>query len=119
MEAYTLLASFWAWRKLLAEANGGLAIVGDAWRVVYDALKLRSADSQLNAIMDERAELCQSLTTYGPNVPKQLVRKNCGFSFMDGYTDATNVGIHCYALGRPGINTHIHDAHAQLLLPRH
>ena len=55
MEAYTLLASFWAWRKLLAEANGGLAIVGDALGVVYDALKLRSADSQLNAIMGEIA----------------------------------------------------------------
>ena len=55
LEAYTLLVSFWCWRKLLAEANGGLAIVGDALGVVYDALKLRSSDRILNAVMGELA----------------------------------------------------------------
>ena len=49
--------------------------------------------------MERLAELCQSLTSYGPNVPKQLVRKNCGVSSLDGYTDASNVRIHGYALG--------------------
>ena len=55
LEAYTLLVSVWCWRRLLAETNGGFAIIGDALGVVYDALKLRASDRVLNSVMGELA----------------------------------------------------------------
>ena len=53
----TLLHSVSLWRKIIAEALGRLAIIGDALGVLHDALKLKARDSAFNAIMCELALL--------------------------------------------------------------
>ena len=53
----TLLHSVSLWRKIIAEALGRLAIIGDALGVLHDALKLKARISVLNAIMCKLALL--------------------------------------------------------------
>ena len=53
----TLLHSVSLGRKIIAEAQGRLAIIGDALGVLHDALKLKARMSVLNAIMCELALL--------------------------------------------------------------
>ena len=57
LEAMTLLTSVYLWRRIIADSQGKLAIVGDALGVLHDALKLKAKDSVLNAIMCEMALL--------------------------------------------------------------
>ena len=55
LEAFTLLVSIFLWRQIFSEAQGRLAIVGDALGMLHDALKLRAKDPVLNSIMCELA----------------------------------------------------------------
>ena len=57
LEAMTRLLSVYLWRKIIADSQGRLAIVGDALGALHDALKLKARDSGLNAIMCEMALL--------------------------------------------------------------
>ena len=55
LEAFTLLHSVNAWRKILSTATGSLAVMGDALGVLHDARKFRAKDAVLNSIMAELA----------------------------------------------------------------
>ena len=50
LEAYTLLQSVYLWRKVIKEAQGSLAAMGDALGVLHDARKFRARDPVLNEI---------------------------------------------------------------------
>ena len=55
LEAFTLLHTIHAWRRILCVATGPLAGIGDALGVLHDAQKFRAADPILNSIMAELA----------------------------------------------------------------
>ena len=42
LEAYTLLHSVYLWRKIIKNAQGSLAVMGDALGVLHDAMKFRA-----------------------------------------------------------------------------
>ena len=43
------------WHKIITEAQGRLAVVGDALGVLHDAMKLRAKDAVLNELMGDIA----------------------------------------------------------------
>ena len=55
LEAFTLHLSILTWRRVLAEAEGGLIVVSDALGVLHDALKLKAKDATLNALFADTA----------------------------------------------------------------
>ena len=55
LEALTLLIAITLWRQVITDAQGRLAIVGDALGVLHDAIRLKAKDSVLNSIMCELA----------------------------------------------------------------
>ena len=55
VEAYTLLIAINTWKKVLVEAQGRLAIRGDALGVLQGVVKMRARDPILNDITSEIA----------------------------------------------------------------
>ena len=47
--------SFVHWHKIITEAQGRLAVVGDALGVLHDAMTLRAKDAVLNELMGDIA----------------------------------------------------------------
>ena len=61
LEAFTLLIAINTWRRLLVEAQGRLAIRGDALGVLQDVVKMRARDPRLNDITSEIALFLEAL----------------------------------------------------------
>ena len=57
LEAFTLLISVFLWQRILREAQGTFAVMGDALGVLHDARKFRAKDRVLNEVMAEMALL--------------------------------------------------------------
>ena len=55
LEGLAMYLSFVLWRKIIAEAHGRLAVVGDALGVLHDALEFRAKDAVLNELMGDVA----------------------------------------------------------------
>ena len=47
--------SVFTWRKVVAEAEGRLTIISDAFGVLHDALKFRAKDATLNPLLADTA----------------------------------------------------------------
>ena len=55
LEAFTLLVALATWRVTFTEAQGNLAVLGDALGVLHDVVKLKARDRILNAVAGEMA----------------------------------------------------------------
>ena len=55
LEALPLFVMLNTWAKLIAEAQGNLAVRGDALGVLFDVLRFRARDSILNDLASEMA----------------------------------------------------------------